>query len=242
MGLYTIRMINLFQDIPLSSRYLDYYIPRNALFRAVETALPGFSGKVLDIGCGSMPYKAMILKSEQVNSYAGLDIQTALDYDGTPPDLTWDGLTMPIADNTYDCGLSTEVLEHVPDPKPFLQETFRVLKPGGTYFFTVPFLWPLHEVPHDVCRYTPFTLRRIMEDAGFQVVHLQALGGWNAALGQLIALWTRRSIRNVVLKKLVSILAMPLVWFLAKTDRIPEHFTEGQMITGLWGVVQKPEH
>ncbi|MCF8237233.1 MAG: class I SAM-dependent methyltransferase [Saprospiraceae bacterium] len=233
-------MSNLFLDISLSSRYLDYFIPRKALLRAVSTVLPRFSGEVLDIGCGSMPYRDLILHVDGVDSYTGLDIEHALEYDGTPPDLTWDGLTMPVADHSYDWGLSTEVLEHVPDPAHFLQETYRVLKPGGFYFFTVPFLWPLHEVPHDVCRYTPFTLQRIMVDTGFKVVQLEALGGWNAALGQLLALWIRRSIRNVMLKKIISILAMPLIWLLDRTDRAPVHFSEGQMITGLWGVLQKP--
>ncbi len=235
-------MSNLFLDIPLRSRYLDYFIPRNALLRSVVGILPRFNGAVLDVGCGSMPYRPMILDSKLVVSYTGLDIQQALAYDGTPPDLIWDGVTMPIADDTFDCALSTEVLEHIQDPGPFLNETFRVLKPGGIYYFTVPFIWPLHEVPHDAYRYTPFSIQQIMKNAGFKVIELRPLGGWNASLGQMLALWIRRSIQNAFLKKAISILAMPLIWYLAKSDRIPDHFVESQMITGLWGLVQKPVH
>lgn len=233
-------MSDLFLDIPLSSRYLDYYIPRNALMRSVTNILPRFKGAVLDIGCGGMPYRNLVLESNQVESYTGLDLQQALAYNGMPPDLTWDGQQMPIEDNSFDCALSTEVLEHVQNPGPFLAETYRVLKPGGIYYFTVPFIWPLHEVPHDAYRYTPFSIRQIMQNAGFTVVDLEPLGGWNASMGQMLALWIRRSIRNVWLKKMISILAMPMIWWLAKSDQLPVRFQEGQMITGLWGVVQKP--
>ena len=49
-------------------------------------------------------------------------------------------------DETFDIIITSEVLEHVPDAPAAEKELIRILKPGGIYCFTVPFL-PLGE--HD---------------------------------------------------------------------------------------------
>ena len=45
--------------------------------------------------------------------------------------LSWD-------DESFDLVLTSETLEHVPDPHRALRETFRILRPGGRHVFTVP--------------------------------------------------------------------------------------------------------
>lgn len=40
---------------------------------------------------------------------------------------------------TFDLVISSDVLEHIPDPYRAHREIFRVLKPGGQHIFTVPF-------------------------------------------------------------------------------------------------------
>jgi len=47
------------------------------------------------------------------------------------------GLSFP--DASFDLVLSSDVLEHMPDPYVAHAEVFRVLKPGGRHLFTVPF-------------------------------------------------------------------------------------------------------
>lgn len=43
------------------------------------------------------------------------------------------------ADNSLDIILSSDVLEHIPDPYQAHAEIYRVLKPGGVHIFTIPF-------------------------------------------------------------------------------------------------------
>jgi 2-polyprenyl-3-methyl-5-hydroxy-6-metoxy-1,4-benzoquinol methylase len=47
-------------------------------------------------------------------------------------------LEIPFENNTFDIVVSSEVIEHVPDPYKAMQELFRVLKPGGTLVLTTP--------------------------------------------------------------------------------------------------------
>ena len=51
---------------------------------------------------------------------------------------------LTFADQEFDAILSFDVLEHVPNTPKAVRECLRVLKPGGWFFFTVPFL-PDHE-------------------------------------------------------------------------------------------------
>ena len=45
-----------------------------------------------------------------------------------------DGLHLPFCDASFDVSHSSNVLEHVTDPKMFLDEMLRVVRPGGTVF------------------------------------------------------------------------------------------------------------
>lgn len=230
-----------FIDIQLAKENLDIYYIRTSIFEALKKSLNLFSDNLLDIGCGKMPYKNHILKNSKVSNYIGLDIENALEYDAAiKPDFTWDGKTMPFESNSFECAFGTEVLEHCPEPEMVLKEVFRVLKPEGIFFFTVPFLWNLHEVPHDEYRYTPFSLERHLKNAGFKAIEIKATGGWHASMAQMLGLWVRRSPMPNTKRNFLSIILKPVIQFLIKMDKPAQvTFKEGQMITGLYGTAKK---
>lgn len=232
--------VDNFTTVPFTIQNLDRYVVRNSILSALNKSAPRLDGRLLDIGCGSMPYKKYILKKSTVREYIGLDIDNALVYDsGVKPDFRWDGVHMPFGDQEFHCAMGTEMLEHCPEPDLVLKEIHRVLKPGGIFFFTVPFLWPLHEVPHDEYRYTPFSLERHLKGVGFSNVELTALGGWNASLAQMIGLWVRRSPMGSRKRAVASYLLKPIIKILLKRDRKPSNFVESTMITGLSGIAIK---
>lgn len=203
--------------------------------------LPRFQGSLLDVGCGKMPYKEFILSNSKVTDYVGLDIEDALIYDTTiKPDFTWDGTIMPFENQTFECAIATEVFEHCSEPEVVLKEVLRVLKPGGMLFFTVPFLWNLHEVPNDEYRYTPFALERHLKNSGFSKIEINATGGWHAAMAQMLGLWVRRSPMGKNKRKYLSKILKPIIACLIRRDaRQAVTFKNGQMITGLSGTAKK---
>jgi SAM-dependent methyltransferase len=221
---------------------LDRATIRKFILDYITSALPEMNGNLLDIGCGKMPYRKLILQGSAVETYTGLDIETAIVYDKeVKPDFFWDGQKMPFDNSSFDCALATEVLEHVPHPNIFLSEAHRVLKSNGKLFFTVPFLWNLHEVPYDEYRYTPFSLERILKENGFTDIHIQATGGWHASMAMMIGLWIKRSPMALSKKKILAFILTPAMKYLLKKDKQTKiSFTEGQMITGLCGYAIKP--
>jgi len=81
--------------------------------------------KVLDIGCGNNKIKGAI----------GLDISK-----DTQADIIWDlnSYPYPIEKDEVDKIYAKHVIEHVDDPIRFLNEVYRITKPGGSCFIETP--------------------------------------------------------------------------------------------------------
>lgn len=232
-------MQNQFVNPKLTKDNLESYIIRKEIFKAISTVFPLFKGNVLDSGCGDMPYKKIILENKEVKSYVGLDIESALDYNSVKPDFYWDGISMPFEKETFDVVISTEVLEHILNPDMYLLEVKRVLKPGGFFFFTVPFLMSLHEIPNDYYRYTPYSLEIIFKRVGFSNIIIKPMGGYNAAMAQMMGLWVNMYLWGKK-KKIMRIIVKPIIAYLYKKDKAPVDFKKSTMIVGLSGTVIKP--
>src|SRR5690606_22527663 len=93
---------------------------------------------------------------------------------------------LPVPDGAYDAVLCTQVLEHVPNPAEVLAELYRVLRPGGRVYLTVPLTWELHELPFDFFRYTAPGLERLFTDAGFVAPEIRPRNDCFATIAQLM--------------------------------------------------------
>lgn len=60
------------------------------------------------------------------------------------PDIVADVHNLPIPENTADGVICKSVLEHVKNPFQVVDEIYRILKPGGKCFVSVPFLHAYH--------------------------------------------------------------------------------------------------
>lgn len=151
------------------------------LMRNVDQLARGMSGNVvIDVGCGQQPYRPYL---RGFKHYIGFDSIDAPDR-GANPDVLGDALALPFASGCADGILCTEVIEHVTDPAGMLSEFARVLGPEGSVLLTSPFIWHLHDEPHDYWRFTQFGLRLLFERAGFHVMAVRATNGFAGALLQ----------------------------------------------------------
>jgi SAM-dependent methyltransferase len=155
----------------------------NAIALAAETYAHGL---LIDIGCGAKPYRATF--AMYVDGHVGVDHPDS-PHALTSVDVLATADSIPLADSGFDTALMSELLEHLENPAAALLEARRLLKPGGYLIVTTPFIWVLHEAPRDFFRYSPYGLRYLLEQAGFEVVQVVAVGAQWSTLG-LMASYT----------------------------------------------------
>jgi SAM-dependent methyltransferase len=159
------------------------------LTTSLERVAPRARGRLLDVGCGDKRFAPMF--APYVERYVGVEHElvfasTDASKRASKPDAFYDGKTLPFEAATFDTVISTEVLEHTPDPAALVAEMARVVKPGGLVILTTPFALRLHEEPYDFFRFTPHGLTSLADRCGLRVVETHAFGGVWAVVGHKI--------------------------------------------------------
>lgn len=204
--------------------------------------LDSLQGQVLDIGCGRMRHRHIILSGHKVSNYIGLDLEPGKFNYSSQADVFWDGITMPLSDNAMGGAVLFEVLEHCADPSIVVKEAYRVLQPGGTLLFSTPFLYQLHGFPHDYQRLSPAGLKHLLLKAGFTDLRLFPSGSWDASLGQMISIWITQRPMPSILRKILCISFVPVFRLLLRLDtrRLQNTFTDNDIMPGILGIAKKP--
>jgi len=156
----------------LSGAFVNpFFLARRELWRGIAAASPALSGPLLDVGCGTKPYRELFA----TEVYVGLDIDTERTRALAVADAYYDGGRFPFGNAEFRSVLCNQVLEHVFNPAEFLGELGRVLARGGRLLLTVPFVWDEHEQPYDYARYSSFGLKALLEQHGFRVLQHRKL-------------------------------------------------------------------
>ncbi|HJU09677.1 MAG TPA: class I SAM-dependent methyltransferase [Candidatus Binataceae bacterium] len=97
---------------------------------------------VLDVACGAGIGSDYLCRSG-ARSCTGFDlspeaIKYARNHYTGPQFSVGDVLRLPVDDESVDVVVSFETIEHVPDPPRFVDECYRVLKPGGLFIGSTP--------------------------------------------------------------------------------------------------------
>lgn len=169
------------QELAVSSRLIG-----RLLVDRYQPALAAHArGCLLDLGCGKVPFHAAYRDF--------IEEAVCIDWPGSVHGtLHVDAFcnlasALPFTDGAFDTLLSSDVLEHLPDPVSAFKEMARVLRPGGMLLLNTPFFYMLHEVPHDYARYTRFSLQKLAADAGLHVITLEEIGGLGEVFADLAA-------------------------------------------------------
>lgn len=125
--------------------------------------------RLVDLGCGTMPYRPLMDRCGV--AYLGADL------DGTA-DLTIDGYgRVPLDAESCDAVLSVQVLEHVADLDAYCGEIRRLLRDDGTLLLSTHGTWLYHPHPEDHRRWTRMGLVAELAQRGLKVEDLQPVVG-----------------------------------------------------------------
>jgi SAM-dependent methyltransferase len=160
-----------------------FYLARRELRHEIGAASKALQSPLLDVGCGSKPYRDLF----SFDAYVGMDISSVTTKALKRADVFYDGHRFPFRDGQFNSVLCNQVLEHVFAPDEFIREIRRVLAPGGRLLLTVPFVWDEHEQPFDYARYSSFGLKDLLERHQFKVTTQKKLLANAGVLFQLAA-------------------------------------------------------
>jgi SAM-dependent methyltransferase len=150
----------------------------------------GRVGRALDLGCGDGRLTAELdaaeLTAADVSPVALERARTRLP-DARVVELQPDA-PLPFGDGSFEAVLLAETIEHVRDVQLLLSELRRVLVPGGTLALTTPATAPLTRPEHPFSphlhRFTRRSLRRTLEELGFELDSLRRRRGTLLALAR----------------------------------------------------------
>jgi SAM-dependent methyltransferase len=141
-------------------------------YRELEQLAGSAAGlRVLEIGSGKR------VRGE--DSYSAKHLfGTAAEFRQTDRDAAYGHDVLDVTTTTieaeYDLILCMSVLEHVYDHSSAVANLHRALRPEGRLVVAVPFVFPLHDEPHDYWRFTRHALVRMLED--FREVEIKCNG------------------------------------------------------------------
>ena len=184
------------------------FLTRNRLLKGIRRFSPLLTGRLMDFGCGSKPYRSLF----DVTEYTGIDFENP----GHPHlneqiDVFYDGKHIPFPDETFDSIFSSEVFEHVFNLDEVLKELNRVLVTGGQILATCPFSICEHEIPNDFARYSSYGLRSVFEKNGFEVLQQDKAGNNVEAIFQLWIMYIHQHI-NPYFRK-IPVVRSSFRWF-----------------------------
>lgn len=161
--------------------------PRNRdLWVASQAAKVPPGADVLDVGAGSAPYRGLFSHCNyRTLDFAALHSDQLRDGGYSQIDIACDAMQIPLATESVDVVLCTEVLEHHPEPIRLVSELARILRKDGVLLLTAPLGSGIHQEPyHFYGGYTPYWYQRFLTETGFGKIAIEANEGSLRHYGQ----------------------------------------------------------
>lgn len=177
------------------------FLTRSDLITGYLTKSLEFSsnGKIADIGCGTGVFLKAFHRAHPDWLLYGSEINSAMrdDIESISPAASFlEGNELFETSDRYDVMTLIHCLEHVPDPKAFLERLRALLEPGGSLFIQVPDTeinpFDLMVADH-ASHFSKSILQQIVADAGFDIVQCG-----NILLGKEITLLARPSQQQTI--------------------------------------------
>jgi len=142
--------------------------------RSLRSLARGTELKILNANRGDAISKAMGA-NENYHSFI-LDPDVPLGHSFAPRETCQNLEELEFEDAAFDILITEDVFEHVYRPAKAFQEVYRILKPGGSHYFTIPF------------NFTGQTVTRVEMDGTEEVHHLPAHYHGDKIRGQVLVI------------------------------------------------------
>jgi ubiquinone/menaquinone biosynthesis C-methylase UbiE len=106
--------------------------------------VPTDARSILDVGCGRAWVAENFLKKNVQVYSLDISITNPIKAIKIYPDknhfgIVADSFTLPFPNESFDCVIASEIIEHVIDPQKFIQELIRVVKKNGSLVISTPY-------------------------------------------------------------------------------------------------------
>ncbi len=142
--------------------------------RSLIDVWPFLNNRLLDIGCGKKPYSLLI--NSLVRQYIGIDLSDSSEENRS--DIHGDGLQLPFKDESFECILSTDMLDEVYSPLDLFREANRVLLTDSYIVVLVSNHYNIFNNCTSYAYYTADGLKYLAEKSGFNVVVMRTKGSF----------------------------------------------------------------
>lgn len=103
----------------------------------------------------------------------------------------YDVCEQPLEMEAFDFIVAEQVMEHLLRPHQAVRNVHAMLRPGGWFVVTTPFLLKLHPMPHDSTRWSEEGMRYMLAECGFKQERIKT-GAWGnrACVRSNFSQWT----------------------------------------------------
>lgn len=98
-----------------------------------------------------------------------------------------------VMDRQFDLVIADQVFEHLLWPYRAARHVLQMVRPGGHFLMTTPFLIKVHAIPYDCSRWTELGMKHFLAEAGFEFDTI-VTGSWGnrACVKANFSRWARR--------------------------------------------------
>ncbi|PIR97579.1 MAG: hypothetical protein COT91_00690 [Candidatus Doudnabacteria bacterium CG10_big_fil_rev_8_21_14_0_10_41_10] len=148
---------------------VDFFILFSQINKEIKKIFSNKNEEVLDVGCGSKPRYHSCIKGK-ITCFDALKSEIT-DVVGDA-----DKLQQYFGERKFNKIISVNSLYQFRDPKNVVAQMHSLLASFGTLVLVVPFMYPLHDIPHDRYRFSEYGIRELMANK-FDIKKIKPIGG-----------------------------------------------------------------